>query len=858
MASGHGLLLRTLLLGAFRAQPGRLVFSTLCIALGVGLGLAIATINQSAVTSFGEALRTVNGQAQASIVGRGGKLRDDDFVAVAQLSQVAAASPILALEQVRVFSASGKMLGVVRVIGADFLRLGEVSPALLPRLQRAVSAPQAGGGLFAADQVFVSAAAQQLLGLSPGQTARFDDSPGAAEFTVRGDLPAVDPGAAIVLMDLSNAQWRLGSLGRLSQIDIKLQAGARLEDLSAALPAHLLVQTPEAQVERVSNLSRAYRVNLNMLALVALLTGGFIVATSLSLLVRREQAALALLQILGADAKLLRRYVLALGFVLGAVGALLGLVIGLGLAQGLLVWSGGSLGSAFFDWRTRQIVIDPLMLAGFTALGITAGLAGAWGPARQAWSAFPSRMIKSGSEALPSHQTFPRLHPIMLVGMCTLVAAGLLATPSVNGVAVGAYLAMALILGAGLIAIGPLLAFGTMKIQAIVPHLWPRYPSLWLSVQSLQFRPSLRGSALGAVVASFALACAMSIMVSSFRASVDRWLGQVLPADLYLRSPASSSQGGLSSEQQQRIAALPGVKSVEFFRSIDLTFDQTSPTVSLLARPLVRQDGTSVDLERVVPLTGRLFTRPKGSDLPVVFISEAVHSLHRIEPGSRMTLTLGRKQSEVWVAGIWRDYGRPGGAIVMDQAVYARLSEDHSVSDAAVMLEPGGQAQASIAQDALLNRLERRTSSELRALSLQIFDRSFVVTRLLEWAAMTVGLFGVASLLSAEALARRKEFGLLLHLGFKMSDLRRQMVAEAALQVSIGVAWGLAIGAALAFVLIYRVNPQSFHWSMDLHMPWLTLFANAAALVLIASIVSAVVARRLGKLSPAQAVRQDW
>jgi putative ABC transport system permease protein len=858
MAMGHGLLLRALLLGAFRAQPGRLVFSTLCIALGVGLGLAIATINQSAVASFGEALRTVNGQAQASIVGRGGKLRDDDFVTVALLSQVAAASPILALEHMRVFDAGGKLLGVVRVIGADFLRLGEVSPALLPRLHRAASAPEPSGGLFAADQVFVSAAAQQLLGLSPGQTAKFDDSAQAAEFVVRGDLPAADPGAAIVVMDLASAQWRLGSLGRLSQIDIKLHEGARLEALSAALPAHLLVQTPQAQVERVSNLSRAYRVNLNMLALVALLTGGFIVATSLSLLVRREQAGLALLQILGAHARLLRRYVLALGVVLGTVGALLGLLIGLGLAQALLVLSGGNLGSAFFDWRTRQIVIDPVMLMGFTALGITAGIAGAWGPARQAWSAFPSRMIKSGNDAVPSQPALLHLRPIMLAGVCSMIAAGLLATPSLNGIALGAYLAMALILGAGLMAIGPLLSFGTAKIQAIVPRLWPRYPGLWLGVQSLQFRPSLRGSALGAIVASFALACAMSIMVSSFRTSVDRWLGQVLPADLYLRSPASSNQGGLSAEQQQRITALPGIRSVEFFRSIDLIFDQTSPTVSLLARPLVRQDGTSVDLERVVPLTGRLFARPKGSDLPLVFISEAVHSLHRIEPGSRMTLTLGRKQSEVWVAGIWRDYGRPGGAIVMDQAEYARLSEDHSVSDAAIMLEPGGQAQASIEQDALLNRLERRTASELRALSLQIFDRSFVVTRLLEWAAMTVGLFGVASLLSAEALARRKEFGLLLHLGFRMSDLRRQMVIEAALQVGIGVAWGLVIGAALALVLIYRVNPQSFHWSMDFHMPWLTLFANATGLVLIASVVSAVVARRLGKLSPAQAVRQDW
>jgi hypothetical protein len=140
-------------------------------------------------------------------------------------------------------------------------------------------------------------------------------------------------------MDLGTAQWRLaplGLLGRLSRIDLRLIEGADPQTvqraITARLPADAVWTTPEADEQRMSNVSRAYRVNLNVLALVALFTGAFLVFATMALAVVRQQGELALLGVLGATARARLGAVLAQGAILGALGALLGTAGGIGLA----------------------------------------------------------------------------------------------------------------------------------------------------------------------------------------------------------------------------------------------------------------------------------------------------------------------------------------------------------------------------------------------------------------------------------------------------------------------------------------------------------------------------------------------
>src|SRR5690606_38237290 len=217
----------------------------------------------------------------------------------------------------------------LRVVGIDPMRAARVTPALLPSVRDG----GAGTDLFADDAIFLSRRALELSGRQAGDRLALDTPSGPVELRIAGTLERAPAGVALAVMDIGTMQWRLGWLGRLSRIELRLAAGITPAMLSApqalGLPADAIITTPDASRQRMSNLSRAYRVNLTVLALVALFTGGFIVHSAIALAVARERSRLALLAVLGASRGLLLRQVLGLGLLPGLAGALIGLSGGL-------------------------------------------------------------------------------------------------------------------------------------------------------------------------------------------------------------------------------------------------------------------------------------------------------------------------------------------------------------------------------------------------------------------------------------------------------------------------------------------------------------------------------------------------
>src|SRR5262249_17980013 len=142
--------------------------------------------------------------------------------------------------------------------------------------------------------------------------------------------------------------------------------------------------------------------------------------------------------------------------------------------------------------------------------------------------------------------------------------------------------------------------------------------------------------------------------------------------------------------------------------------------------------------------------------------------------------------------------------------------------------------------------------------SLAIFDRSFAVTYALEAVAVLVGLFGLSSAVGAIVLSRRREFGMLRHLGMTRGQIGRMLATEGGLLALLGVGAGLVLGGAISLILIHVVNRQSFNWSMDLHLPWALLLALSVLLVFLASITAWLSGREATGMGPVRAVREDW
>ncbi|MDP3222733.1 MAG: ABC transporter permease, partial [Rubrivivax sp.] len=341
-----------------------------------------------------------------------------------------------------------------------------------------------------------------------------------------------------------------------------------------------------------------------------------------------------------------------------------------------------------------------------------------------------------------------------------------------------------------------------------------------------------------------------------FRVGVSSWLDSVLPADLYARSAGSSSaadQAWLTPDFVARAAQVPGVSRLEASRLQPLQLSPERPAVTLISRPLS-------DSAAQLPLLQAPLPAQAGET--GVFVSEAMVSLYGAAAGSLIDLPLPSGPVQARVRGVWRDYARQFGAVVMHDADYQRLSGDLRLNDLALTLAPGTapatvqQALRELLPDPAL--LEFASSAQLRQLSLRIFDRSFAVTYYLQAVAIAIGLIGIAASLSAQVLARRKEFGLLSHLGLTRRQVVAVVAGEAAAWVAAGVLMGMLLGLAISMVLVFVVNPQSFHWTMDLVLPWARLLALCAAVLAAGVATAALSARQAAGRQAVMAVKEDW
>jgi putative ABC transport system permease protein len=847
-------LARWLLLGEWRAHPLRAVVAIVAIALGVSLGFAIHLINAAAFNEFTSAIKSLSGQADVQVTGREALFDERIYPPLAQRDGVALASPLLELDA----SLPGRR-EALHIVGLDVLRAAFITPDLTgePPENRPFDT-------LADDALFLSPAALAWLGLRSGAALTLQSGTGQVRLRVAGPLRRARVGQRIGVMDLGAVQWRFGQLGKLSRIDLKLRDGVDRDAFQAALarelerdyPGRFMVSQPnDANADRRNdNLSRAYRVNLTVLALVALFTGAFLIFSTQALSVIRRRSQFALLRVLGMGRAQLLRQVLLEGAGLGVTGALLGIAGGYALAALALRFFGADLGAGYFSAVQPEVRFTPLAALVYFALGVAVALLGCAGPAWEAARAKPAQALKSGAD----EAAHARRQATLPAFGCLLAAALATRAPPVTELPIFGYLAIALLLigGIGLMPQLSALAFGRAN-----RHLAPsattapeRATVLTLTLARLANASGQAAIALGGVLASFSLMVAMAIMVSSFRGSVDEWLLQVLPADLYARSAAGGATAALGPAEQAAIAALPGVARADFLRSRMLSLAPDRPEVTLLARPI---DAAHPD--KTMAIVGAALTPP--AHLAPVWISEAMADLYGLRPGATLELPLAGRPRPFFIAGVWRDYARQSGAIQMRLADYQAITGDLDVSDAALWLAPGANADAV---GAALERLpfgaalELAAPSEIRAMSLKIFDRSFAVTYLLEAISIMIGLSGVAATFSAQTLARAREFGMLRHIGVTRTQILAMLGLEGALLTALGIGAGFGLGWLISLILIFIVNPQSFHWSMQLHAPWALLACVAAALLVAATLTALASGRHALSSGPIRAVREDW
>ncbi len=808
------------LAGIHRQQPLQALLMLGGLALSIAVVVAIDIAIGSAQQAFGDARRNLSGDSSHRVVAVSGRL-DEQLYARLRMDGLRAA-PVL---EGRLDSAGGKL----PVLGIDPLAEWQLRPALLRQ-----GGASEGGGLLEPRAVALSRALAERLGLAAGDALTLDaNRPALRVVAVLGEAG----GAESLLADIGLAQQLLGAQGQLSRVDLRLDP-EQVAPLIDKLPLGLQLEASAEADQQVLGMSRAFEINLQALSLLALLVGVFLVFQSLGFLGLRRRDLVARLRALGVSRAQLGRWLLleaaTIGLIAAAVGLLLGMLLALPLQQGIA----RSYDALFYEVGTVVTRLDPGTALKALLLGIGGALAAAWRPLREALSVEPLEGMRettlAQTEALARQQR--RLPSILLA----LTSLGLLwLGPSELWVAFAALFGLLIAL---LSLLPPIAGWLVGGLRQLLAGRTPVRAELLLG--GLQSGLSRTGTALAALTLAMATVVGMSAMIDSFRGSVLRWIDRSLTADVYI-SPAQG-RDRLSPASLTRLAELDGIDYVATTLRRQIRSD--SGPLWLVAYDLPPRGFAG--FEFIDAADDNLYLAFQQG---AVLVSEPLATRLSLSAGSTLRLPTAQGPHDFRVAAVYRDYASPQGTLAIHRAHYASLFEDDSVSGAALFAADGQLDRVDAALPALLallakdEALRASRAREIRALSLDVFARTFAITDVLRGLAGLIAAVAVLGALSALQLERQRELALLRCLGYPPPALFRLQLGQGLLLGLLAALFALPLGALLAALLTEVIQQRAFGWSMQLRIGPGPLFGTAALAAACALLAAWWPARRLAR-----------
>jgi putative ABC transport system permease protein len=717
--------------------------------------------------------------------------------------------------------------------GLDLLRRWLLEPGTVSMSARAATALRADVG----GEVVLEIAGRRL-------TAHLVD-------IITDNRPGLDN---VVFTDIAQAQEWLGMTGALSRIDLRVTEGSqgarRLEDLRSRLPAGVDLAETTRRNQQAEDLTRAFMTNLRAMSLLALLVGAFLIFNSMGFALLLRRRTLGVLRALGATRAQVLAVVLSEALLLGVIGAVAGAIAGLWLARHLLASVTRTINDLYFVVSVSEVDPEPVTLVVAVGLGIAVALFATLVPALEAARTEPQLALRRSALEQRSLRTSRGL---ALAALVLVAAAGLLVSFSERSLAAGFLALLLLLLSAAFLApatlraVARLSAKGAGRVSA----------GARLAFGDVAASLSRTGIAVGALSIAVSAAIGVALMVASFRESLAEWLGRTLRADIYVTAPGpgfSRPERTIEPEVIRRLLATDTVNEASAIRRVAVESSVGSVLLDALQPARASYDGISLTAgER-----SRVWQRFERGE---VLLSEPFAFRHALGVGDSIELMTPSGPRPFRIAGVYRDYGTDRGAVLIHREVYRQAWGDAGITSLGLYIAPGAQPAAVIEtlRVATSDRqtLLMRSNRDLRTLSMQIFERTFAITRVLYWLATAVACVGLLSALLAYQVERSRELALLRALGATPAGVVALVETQAAF---LGLAAALAAiptGVLAALILIHVINRRAFGWHIDFH--WSSVeVAQTVALALGAALLAGLYpAWRSARVAIAASMREE-
>jgi len=826
-------------------EPVRTSLTVLAIALGVAVVLAIDLAGTAAAGSFRSSMETLTGENDLEIVTAGGV--PENLVGTLD----ALPYPLRVSSRIEDYAVVAETKQTLPLIGLDL-----VAEASEGRASSGFTgAEDASKYLSAMDSVWVG----ETLGRKSGESIALLINDQVATYTVRGVLPDSKGNTSAIVMDISAAQYALKRFGRVDRILIRVPRSPNLEEwrrrLAQALPPGVQLRAAGAGTNENRRMLAAFRWNLQLLSYIALLVGAFLIYNTISVSVVRRRAEIGIVRALGASRGLVLAAFVGEAACFGLVGALIGMPLGRLMAGGAVRLMGETVEALYVTSQPGAIALTPVSVFLVLLVGVGVAVASAYSPAREASFVSPVEAMARGRREYATHVHKTR-NVWIAVGLGLAAAAASLA-PAIGGKPLIGYFTALLLVCASAFAMPALVA----AIAGVAAWLLKRVLGVEAVLASRSLSSSLRRTSVlvGALSTAIAMMTAVGIMVGSFRETVLLWMGDQLPADLYMRPAgnlAADHHPTISVELTEKIARLPGVGAIDRLREYETSYEGMPAGLGSIELNILRE------YHNADFLSGRKTSEVLAElrDSNAVLVSEPFANKHHLRAGDGITLSLGENRVVFRVVDVYYDYSSERGAILMDRTVMLRYLPDPAASNLAIYVAPAARMEdvrAEIEKAAAGHHVLMFTNRDLRGEALRIFDHTFAITYALETIAVLIAVMGVAGALLALVIDRRRELGLLRFLGATNGQIRKLILIEAGLIGLLANLAGIALGFALSLILIYVINKQSFGWTIRFHWP-VAVLLGALTMVYAATVLAGLYPAYIAvRLNPVEVVHEE-
>ncbi|MDY6843307.1 MAG: ABC transporter permease, partial [Thermodesulfobacteriota bacterium] len=646
----------------FLVTKGRNLLVVVGVALGVALFVAVKTANISILRSFEKSINSVAGKADLSVYGNELGFPEDIYSVLVDYEGVSTAAPVL-WRTGQLESAEGDVLffhGVDVLIDPSIRNysLADVEEAPEDILFKILSP----GSILLTEKF------AHRYGLEKGDRASFVVDDRIWELEIAGLLQSTGTGTLLggnlAVVDISFAQSLFHTPGMLDRIDLVLEKGVSptivKKELKKILPSYLFVDFPEQRGESVRELLASFQLNLEVLSLIALLVGMFLLYNMVSYSVVTRREMIGIVRAEGCSRVLILLVFLCEIFLLSGLGSFAGMYLGIEFASKAISLMSSTISSLYLITRVEEIEVPARLFIMGVGGGVGASLFSAFFPAKNAAFYPPVQAITKGSYEI--RKTGQTKAFIFLALVLFLLAVGITLLPTSSPLP-GYLSSLFVILGMSSLVL-PLITL----LHAPMSKFFSRFGvCIRVGVNSFFNHKGRNSVALAALATAVSMVVSIVIMVESFRSTVTVWLDQTLKADIFITMESRFKRGGtekMSPDIVDKIKDLPFVQSIDPFRYINIEYERQMAALGVLDFSTVSQYNSLPVKKGVTP-----FLKAKAYN--GVVISEGFATIYQKDVGDTLLLSTPMGDARFTIYGIYYDYAVQYGIILFDQDTFA-------------------------------------------------------------------------------------------------------------------------------------------------------------------------------------------